>query len=158
LVASHIQANGARRLFPCWDEPNLKATFNISIRHHHNFKALSNMPLQNRIWSDITDFIWAQYCITTFYTTPPMSTFQIAIVVTNYPRMRINENIYLLCERCSKYNNQSLKFEFAKRFIENITLHLQFKFSGINIPKMDHVAIPNFTHDGTSKWGLIFHR
>jgi len=110
------------------------------------------MPLRNFL-SDINEFMWTE-----FYTTPPMSTFQIAIVITNYPRMRINENIYLWCEKCSKYNNQSLKFEFTRRFVENITLHLQSEFTGINIPKMDHVAIPNFQHDGTSKWGLLFHR
>jgi len=114
------------------------------------------MPLrihisQINLSSDI-NFIW-----THFYTTPPISTFQIAIVITNYPRMRINENIYLWCERCSEYD-QSLKFKFARKIIENITLHLQSEFREINIPKMDHVVLSNFPHDGTSKWGLIFHR
>jgi len=104
-------------------------------------------------WSDINDFIW-----THMYTTPPMSTFQIAIVITTYSYVLINKNIYLWCEKCSEYNNQSLKFEFAKKVIENVTLHLQSEFSGINFPTMQHVAIPNFPHDGTSKWGLIFHR
>jgi len=155
LPASHIQASGVRRLFPCWDEPHLKATFTISVKHHHNFTVLSNMPPRINVSSDINDFIW-----THIYTTPPMSTFQIAIFITTYPRidMRINENLYLWCEKCSEHNNQFLKFEFARRIIENITLHLQSEFSGINIPKMDHVVIPNFPHDGTSKWGLIFHR
>jgi len=153
LIASDIQANGARQLFPCWDEPQLKATFTISIMHHQNFIVLSNMPPISRYWSDINEFIW-----TDFIATPPMSTFQIAIVITNYPRMRIDKKTYLWCEKCSEYNNQSLKFEFARRFIENISLHLQSEFSEINIPKVDHVALPNFPHDGTSKWGLIFHR
>jgi len=151
VLALHIQANGARQLFPCWDEPHLKTTFTISIMHHRNFTVLSNMPPLFYYWSDINEFIW-----TNFFATPPMSTFQVAIVITNYPRMRIDKKTYLWCEKCSDYNNKSLKF--ARRFIENITLHLESEFSGINIPKMDHVAIPNFPHDGTSKWGLIFHR
>jgi len=149
LITSHIQTNGARRLFPCWDEPHLKATFTISIKNHHNFTVLSNMP--RNFTSDIDDFVW-----THFYTTPPMFTFQIAIVMTNYPRIRINENIQLLCESCSRFNHQSLKF--ATRVIENITSNLQSEFNGINIPKMDHVVFPNFPHDSASKWGLIFHR
>jgi len=142
-------------LFPCWDESHLKATFTISIKHHQDFTVLSNMSPRVHHWSD-NEFLW-----TYFFTTPPMSTFQIAIVVTSYPRMRINENISLWCEKCSEYNNQSLKFEFARRIIENITLHLQSEFREINIPKMDHVVLPNFLHDEsiqTSKWGLIFHR
>jgi len=100
------------------------------------------MSLQIYLTSDINKFIW-----THFYTTPPMSIFQIAIVMINDPCTRINESIYLWCEKCSKYNNQSLKFEFARKVIENITLHLQSKFGGINILKMDHVAVPNFPHD-----------
>jgi len=69
--------------------------------------------------------------------------------------MGINENIYLLCDKCSKYNNQSLKFEFARKIIKNNTLHLQSEFNEINIPKMDHVTLPNFPHDGTSKSSFI---
>jgi len=142
-------------LFPCWDEPHFKATFNISIKYHEKFAVLSNMPIQNYyyLFSNNNLFIRDD-----FYTTPPMSTFQIAIVMTNYPRRRINAYNSLWCKKCSIFNDLSLKFEFARRFIENITLHLQSEFRGINIPKMDHVAIPNFRHDVTSKWGLIFHR
>jgi len=152
LLASYNQANGARQLFPCWDEPHLKATFKISVMHHINFSILSNMP--RRLYLDDIDyFVW-----TNFDTTPPMSTFQIAIVIYNLPRMRINENISLMCEKCYKRNNQFLKFEFAKKIIEDITLQLQSEFSGINIPEMDHVIVPKFPHDGTSKWGLIFYR
>jgi len=153
LLASHTQANGARQLFPCWDEPHLKATFTISIKHHQDFTVLSNMPPRIHLSSNINDFIW-----TKFYTTPSLSTYQIAIVITNYTCMRIDKNIYLWCEKCSDYDNQSMKFEFARRFIHNITLHLRSKLSVIDIPKMDHVAVPNFPRDGTSKWGFVFHR
>jgi len=157
LIASHIHANGARQLFPCWDEPHLKATFTISIKKYHNFAILSNMPPRIHIsYKDFSNannnFIW-----THFYTTPPMSTFQIAIAITNYPRIRINKNIYLWCEICLEHNQPST-FEFATGIMENITLHLQSEFIGINIPKMDHVVLSNFLPDGMSKWGLIFHR
>jgi len=103
--------------------------------------------------SDTNNFVTHTH----FYTTPPMSTFQTAMVITNYHGVRISENIYLWCDRRLKYHQPS-KFEFAIRIIENITLHLQSEFREINIPKMDHVILSNFLPDGTSKWGLIFHR
>ncbi|KAG5344844.1 AMPE aminopeptidase, partial [Acromyrmex heyeri] len=151
LLASHIQAqNKMRQLFPCWDEPHLKATFNISIKHLGYFSVLSNMPIRRQIYESYEDLIH-----TFFYITPPISTSQVAIVITEYFYDRIDENIALWWEHFPE--EKSPKFEFARRIINNITLHLKSEFSEINIPKMDHVAIPNFPQDDTSKWGLIFH-
>lgn len=149
LIAPHIQENGARRLFPCWDEPHLKTTFTISVRHHRNFTALSNMPVQAQYMDD-DNFIW-----THFYISPPMSTYHVAIVITNFPGIPINETISLWCKKCSKYTS-SLKY--AERIIENITSHLKSDFDEIKVQKMDHIAIPNLPHNCTPKWGFIFHR
>ncbi|TGZ49914.1 Aminopeptidase N [Temnothorax longispinosus] len=48
LAATLLEPNNARRVFPCLDEPALKATFNISVMHHQKFRVLSNMPMQKR--------------------------------------------------------------------------------------------------------------
>lgn len=44
LLASQLEPTFARYVFPCFDEPALKATFNITIIHHPSYVALSNMP------------------------------------------------------------------------------------------------------------------
>ncbi|XP_018365747.1 PREDICTED: aminopeptidase N-like, partial [Trachymyrmex cornetzi] len=150
LIAPTIQATGLGQLFPCWSEAHLKATFKMSMNHHRNYTVLFNMPVQA---NDSTD---KNYWWTHFHVTPPMSNLQIAIVLTTFSHIRINENITLWCGKCS--DQQSANLKFVKSLIENITLHLQSEFSEIIIPKMDHIAIPNFPYDVTSKWGLIFHR
>jgi aminopeptidase N len=38
-----MQAADARKSFPCFDEPAMKATFNVTIIHHKNYTVLSNM-------------------------------------------------------------------------------------------------------------------
>ncbi|KYM96082.1 Aminopeptidase N [Cyphomyrmex costatus] len=150
LISPTIQSTEDGQLFPCWNEPHLKTTFKVFINCHRNYKVLFNMPIQTY------NIIDEKSAWTHFHVTPPMSILQFALVFTNFSRIRINENVSLWCDKCS--NQQSIIFEFTKNLIRNITLHLESEFSEINIPKMDHIAIPNFPYDGTSKWGLIFHR
>lgn len=147
LVVPHIEVNGARRLLPCWDEPHLKTTFTISIKHHRNFTALSNMPIRNHHMEN--EIIW-----THFYTTPLMSIYHLSIVLTNFPHIRINANNSLWCERCSRL--QSLKY--AKQIIKNITMDWESEFGRTKISKVDHVVIPDFPQNSMSKLGLVFHR
>jgi len=90
---------------------------------------------------------------TNFYTTPLMSTYQVAIAMTNFSPIQIKANVTLWCK---EYSKQSLKF--AEHIIRNITLHLESELNKTKIPKIDHIAVPNFPHDDISKWGLIIHR
>jgi len=92
---------------------------------------------------------------TYFFTTPPMSTDQVSIIITNFPRIFINARISLWCEICL---NNALSLIHAEQIIKSVTLHLESEFKEIKFPKMDHFAIPNFPHSNMSKWGLIFHR
>jgi len=45
IAASQMQTTYARETFPCFDEPGLKATFDISLQHKSSDYALSNMDV-----------------------------------------------------------------------------------------------------------------
>ncbi|XP_072137518.1 aminopeptidase Q-like isoform X1 [Mobula birostris] len=44
VISSHFEPTYARKVFPCFDEPAIKATFDVRLVHHSQFLALSNMP------------------------------------------------------------------------------------------------------------------
>jgi hypothetical protein len=44
LLASKFQPTDARKAFPCFDEPQLKAIFKITINHPENTIAIANFP------------------------------------------------------------------------------------------------------------------
>ena len=48
LATTHFEPTYARRAFPCFDEPQLKAKFMVTIIHHKEHSVFFNMPLKTQ--------------------------------------------------------------------------------------------------------------
>lgn len=70
MLSTQFEACDARQAFPCFDEPNLKATFDFEIEVPKNLTALSNMPVKN-----VRDGSNSGLKFVTFDRTPIMSTY-----------------------------------------------------------------------------------
>ena len=80
LATSHFEPTYARRAFPCFDEPELKAKFLMTITHDRALRAFFNMPKKGS--SEVRnkpDLVRDE-----FEETVEMSTYLVAFVVCDF--------------------------------------------------------------------------
>lgn len=154
LVATHLQTIGARQLFPCWDEPEFKATFTISIKHLTKYIAFSNMPVKN-LQKVESNMMWTHFC-----TTPIMSPNFIAIAVIDFIGVSHNWNVKIWHKE-EKEMYQVYIFYHIYFLTHLLTLTLENEWHMLSmkmIPKVDYIVIPDFPTKVAITWGLILYR
>ena len=79
MAVTQFEATDARRCFPCWDEPALKAVFGIAVTAPATRMVISNMHAMRVETSlDGTEKTW------TFADTPRQSTYLCAVIVGEF--------------------------------------------------------------------------
>ncbi|XP_076637043.1 uncharacterized protein LOC143349583 [Colletes latitarsis] len=150
VVGTHFQKTSARRAFPCWDEPALKSTFNISLKHLSNHTALSNMPAYLVEPDERNEQAW-----THFETTPIMSTNILAVVVvSDFRHISSSDGRIRVWTRADRIHEAAYFLDVAERTTNELTRYFN---SSVRVPKMDHVALPIYSAAASENWGLIIY-
>ena len=158
MASTQFEERGARMAFPCFDEPSFKATFSITITSGPQYPTvLSNMPV---IASTVLP---SGEMRTTFNKTVVMSTYLIAMAVTDY----VYSEEISTCTTSDGYSANITTRVWAYSGSINATIiparmaaaqiayYCQYFDVPYPLPKEDHIVIPSFAPGAMENWGLI---
>ena len=150
LATTQFEAADARRAFPCWDEPEAKATFEISIIADKKFTAISNMPVHSKKKTG-SKIIYA------FQKTPLVSTYLIYLGVGEFEYLTGKAGKIQIRVVTTKGNISKGKFslDLGKKLLTSYEKYFGIKFP---LPKLDLIAIPDFAAGAMENWGAITFR
>lgn len=152
LLATQFESHYARRAFPCIDEPEAKATFDITVLSEKNVVVLGNMPVK---WQREED----DWLVTRFETTPRMSSYLIAWVVGDLQKQtattKSGVEVSVWATKAQKPASLAFATTMAARVIDFFNDYFGVPYP---LPKSDHVALPDFSAGAMENWGLITYR
>lgn len=145
-----------QEFFPCWKDPALKATFDISVAHNDKYIALSNMNVVKRYIHENDDTkVWS-----IFHTTPKMAADELMIVllphITIHRSELFNPTVKSWCK-----TNATTTLSSAQDVINDVTVLLfQYTYDTYPLSKIDHVVIYDAPKSAytNARWGIIIYR
>uniref|UniRef100_A0A182S9X5 Aminopeptidase n=1 Tax=Anopheles maculatus TaxID=74869 RepID=A0A182S9X5_9DIPT len=155
LGLTQFESVDARTSFPCYDEPGIKTTFDISIVCGIEYHARSNAPLRG------IQLLSGGKKLSTFATTPRMQTYLVAWLVSDfvYEREVLTQPQLAVASwaKASSAHLLSYSVDASTRFMRAMEEYFGQRYS---MSKIDNVAIKDsdYSAGAMENWGLVTYR
>ncbi len=150
VVGSMLYPNGARRVFPCFDEPAQKSVFEVTIEADAGSEVLFNTPAES------TEVSGGRKTVR-FAPTPKMSTYLVFLAVGRFAlRERAGGAVRIRAATPPGREDASeFALEHAGRALAGFERYYGIPYP---LPKLDLVSLTDFWAGAMENWGAIaFH-
>jgi aminopeptidase N len=148
MLATFMEPVHARRLFPGWDEPVFRATFDIAVVVDDHLTVVSNMPMtrETRLAGGKKEVAFAR--------SPSMSTYLVAFFVGELDYLE--DNVDGVALRIYTTKGKAARARFAMTATKEVVRYFNDYF-GVRyaLPKLDQLAVPPGLFGAEENWGAI---
>jgi puromycin-sensitive aminopeptidase len=155
IATTQMESTDARRAFPCWDEPDRKATFEVTLVVTEDLAAFSNSPIAEEKSVEVAG---VRKRLVRFAPTMKMSSYLVAFVVgplVATDPLDIGGVAVRVVHVPGKEHLTSFALDVARHSLEFFPEYFGIPYPG---QKLDLVAIPDFAHGAMENLGCVTFR
>ncbi len=155
IATTQMESTDARRAFPCWDEPDRKATFEVTLVVDEDLGAYSNSPI---VEEEALVVDGAPKRRVRFSPTMKMSSYLVAFVVgplVATEPMQVGGVPVRVVHAPGKEHLTSFALDVARHSLEFFSEYFGIAYPG---DKLDLMAIPDFAYGAMENLGCVTFR